>query len=89
MRVLQLSQLGMNVEAEVQGLTGHPQFRNRLLSLGVTPRSRVVLVRRMPLGGPLEIEVRGTRLAIRRSDAEKVWVTVTDCVRQDKEIGGC
>ncbi|MCL6625195.1 FeoA family protein [Alicyclobacillus shizuokensis] len=76
MRTVQLSQLSVNAEAEVQDLAGPPQFRNRLFSLGITPRSRLVLVRRMPLGGPLEIEVRGTRLAIRRHDADRVWVCV-------------
>ncbi|MCL6516986.1 ferrous iron transport protein A [Alicyclobacillus sp.] len=76
MAVLKLTNLEMGMEAEVRALTGHPLFRNRLLSLGITPHSRVVLLRRLPMGGPLEVEVRGTRLAIRRKDADQIWVMV-------------
>ncbi|MCL6599991.1 MAG: ferrous iron transport protein A [Alicyclobacillus macrosporangiidus] len=76
MQTLKLTNLEEGVKAQVQGLTGHPLFRNRLISLGITPHSQIVLVRRMPLGGPLEVEVRGTRLAIRRKDADQIWVSV-------------
>ena len=51
-------------------------FRSRMLALGITPRSPVRVLRRMPMGGPIEIEVRGTRLALRLSDAGRITVTV-------------
>ena len=55
-------------------VTGHAAFRRRMLSLGITPGSRVQVLRAMPLGGPLEIEVRGTRLAMRVADAGRISV---------------
>ncbi|MCX8072316.1 MAG: FeoA domain-containing protein [Candidatus Binatia bacterium] len=39
---------------------------HRLLDLGFVPGTRLKIVRRAPLGDPVEIEIRGTRLCFRR-----------------------
>ncbi len=75
-RTLRLSELQAAVKAEVQEISGPSAFRSRMLALGITPRSPVQILRRMPMGGPIEIEVRGTRLALRIKDAEQITVTV-------------
>lgn len=41
----------------------------RLMEMGLTEGARVVLTRRAPFGDPLEVEVRGTRLCLRRQEA--------------------
>lgn len=41
----------------------------RLQELGVVPGTAVRLVRMAPLGDPLEIEVRGCLLTVRRAEA--------------------
>lgn len=46
----------------------------RLLDLGLTHGTPVRLVRSAPFGGPIEIEVRGSRLAIGREMAGKILV---------------
>ena len=48
----------------------------RLLELGVTPGVRLRVVGTAPLGDPLEIELRGYRLSVRRSEAAVVEVSV-------------
>ncbi len=73
---LRLSDLPVATEAEVRAVFGHPAFRRRMLALGITPRSLVRILRRMPIGGPIEIEVRGTCLALRLEDAREITVTV-------------
>lgn len=55
--------------AEVQG--GH-EIRSRLATLGVRPGTVLQVVVRGPLGGPVLVEVDGTRLAIGRGLARKV-----------------
>jgi Fe2+ transport system protein FeoA len=40
----------------------------RLADLGLVPGTSVTLVRRAPLGDPLEIELRGFRLCVRAAD---------------------
>lgn len=52
-----------------QGLT-----RKRLLEMGLTPKTHVTMVKRAPLGDPLEIELRGYHLTLRLADAARITV---------------
>lgn len=45
------------------------QYRRRLLSLGVTCGVAFSVVRIAPLGCPIQIEVRGTSLTLRKEEA--------------------
>ena len=60
--------------ARIRRLSGDPAVRERLAELGLTPGQRVRLLRRAPLGCPLEVLVRGYRLAVRRDEADAVEV---------------
>lgn len=46
----------------------------RLISLGLVPGASITVVRKAPLGDPTEYAVRGSRLAIRRSEAATILV---------------
>jgi ferrous iron transport protein A len=46
----------------------------RLFEMGLTRGATVTVTRRAPLGDPLEIAVRGTRLCLRRHDARRFVV---------------
>ena len=48
---------------------GDPNYRRRLLSLGLTKGAKFRVVRVAPLGDPMEIEVRGSQLTLRKSEA--------------------
>ena len=43
------------------------EVSRRLLDLGFVPGTTVKVLRRAPLGDPVEIEIRGYRLCLRRS----------------------
>jgi Fe2+ transport system protein FeoA len=49
-------------------------FEKRLMDMGLTPGTRVTVVKSAPFHGPLEILVRGSRLALGRGMAEKIFV---------------
>lgn len=49
-------------------------FRKHLLTMGLTPGTKVTLVRVAPLGDPIEIKVRGFSLTIRKNEAEHIKV---------------
>jgi len=49
-------------------------FEKRLMDLGLTPGIRVTVVKSAPFHGPLEILVRGSRLALGRGMAERILV---------------
>lgn len=48
------------------------QYRRKLLSLGVTCGAEFVIVRIAPLGCPVQIEVRGTSLTLRKEEASQL-----------------
>lgn len=50
---------------------GHtePQYRRKLLSLGVTRGVDFSVIRMAPLGCPIQIEVRGTFITLRKEEA--------------------
>ena len=48
----------------------------RLMEMGLTPGTRVVLIKRAPLGDPLEIRVRDYHVSLRKRDAARVSVEV-------------
>jgi Fe2+ transport system protein FeoA len=47
---------------------GDPAVARRLLELGLVPGTEVRMIRRAPLGDPVEVELRGYRLCVRRAD---------------------
>lgn len=52
------------------------RFSKRLSDLGLTPGTKVTVVKSAPFKGPLEVCVRGSRLAIGRGMACKILVDV-------------
>lgn len=51
---------------------------DRLHELGLTPGTVIRLVRVAPFGDPVEIEVRGARLCLRRSEARGIRVSLVE-----------
>lgn len=72
------------VIVSIQALTTHHRhrrrhgwgFQRRLEDMGLTPGTKVVVVKSAPFHGPIEIHVRGSRLAIGRGMAERILVSV-------------
>ncbi len=61
------------------GETGHigdilagPGVGRRLLEMGLTDGAGISLIRRAPMGDPIEVRVRGYHLTLRRSEARAV-----------------
>ena len=69
-----LAQLPLRTPCIVTALLGARPIRRRLLELGLTPGTRIQVVGVSPLGDPLELEVRGSRLSIRKKDALNIQV---------------
>lgn len=55
--------------ARVKMLDSQSKNYHRFLELGFTPGEMVTVLRRAPLGGPLQVKIRDTHFAIGRSDA--------------------
>lgn len=53
-----------------------PAVARRLMELGLVPGTSITLVRRAPLGDPMEVAVRGVRLSLRRAEAREIHVAI-------------
>jgi ferrous iron transport protein A len=51
-----------------------PGYRQKLMSLGLTPGVELKLVRRAPMGDPVEIRLRGFNLGVRAAEASCIMV---------------
>lgn len=49
-------------------------FTCKLLSLGVLPKTKVKMVRKSPLGDAFYIKLENYQLAVRKSEAETIFV---------------
>ena len=72
--VCSLDDLPLRFPAIIQEVKGERSFRRRLMELGLVPGTEVSVINVAPLRDPLEIEVRGCRLSIRRAEARMLQV---------------
>lgn len=69
-----LAELPIGAKARVNSILGADELTMRLLEMGLTPGVEVAVVGAAPLGDPLELELRGYRLSVRRSEAARVQI---------------
>lgn len=67
-----LAELAVGARARVANIRGVDEVAVRLMEMGLTAGVEVRLVGKAPLGDPLEFEVRGYRLSIRKNEAGRV-----------------
>ena len=53
---------------------GEKVLRRRLLEMGITPRTTVMVKKVAPMGDPIELFLRGYVLSLRLDDAEKIII---------------
>ncbi len=72
---MKLSDLKEGERGTVQTMEGlSNDVRKKLMVMGLLPRTEVTLIRRAPMGDPLQVEVRGISLAVRESIASAIEV---------------
>lgn len=73
-----LQELKPGTKAIVLDVEGNATLRQKLLGMGLTKGAEIKVVRNAPLKDPIEIEVRGYHLSIRKAEAENVIVEVKE-----------
>ncbi len=73
-RTRKLGELKAGASAIVRRVSGEPELLRRLLELGFVPGTTITLVRRAPMGDPIELRLRGTHFSIRHSEADRIDV---------------
>ena len=69
-----LSELPVGHSAIVTDIFSANETKRRLMDMGITKRTRVLLRKVAPLGDPVEVTVRGYELSLRKADAEMIEV---------------
>ena len=69
-----LDELKLEQQAKVTVVGGEGALRRRLLDMGITPGTGVMIRKREPMGDPIEIHLRGYELTLRIEDAKKIQV---------------
>lgn len=68
-----LDQIELGAIAEVESVvTSNPELRNRLLAMGVVKNTKLRVSDIAPLGDPINIVLRGFKLALRKSEAKSI-----------------
>jgi len=72
--VSSLAELPVGARARVSSIAGEDELCARLMEMGLTPGVELAVVGAAPLCDPLELELRGYRLSVRRSEAARVQI---------------
>ena len=69
-----LRQVGVGQTVTVKRLHGEGPVKRRIMDMGITKGSEIYVRKVAPLGDPVEINIRGYELTLRKFDAEMVIV---------------
>ena len=75
-----LSELEPGDKGVVVKIGGNSSTRRRIMDMGVVRGTEVLLVRRAPLGDPIELEVRDYNLSLRKREADNIYVELEDSI---------
>jgi len=69
-----LKDLKPGERARVERIEGGGALRRRMMDMGIVPGVELEVVRCAPLGGPLQLRLKGYYLAMRRGECAKIQV---------------
>ena len=72
MRTLKDAKIGQSVV--VLKLHGEGAVRRRIMDMGITKNVEIFIRKVAPLGDPIEVNVRGYELSLRKADAEMIEI---------------
>lgn len=72
MRTLKEAKVGETVT--VIRLHGEGAVKRRIMDMGITKGTQVHIRKVAPLGDPMELNVRGYELSVRKADAEQIEI---------------
>lgn len=77
---MKLTEFQPGDEGVILMVKGEGRIRRRLFDMGVTPGAKILMVKKAPLGDPIEIVIRGYNLTLRKDEAEFVEMEKTSHV---------
>ena len=72
--MIPLNKLKVGQKSKVVSLESSGAVRRHIIDMGITPGAVVIMRKAAPMGDPLEINVRGYELSLRKSEAQGITV---------------
>lgn len=72
--IITMDKLPIGKSGIIKTVGGEGILRRRLLDMGLTPKTKVMIRKKAPLGDPLELFLRGYELTLRADEAAKITV---------------
>lgn len=69
-----LGDIKVGESASVVRIMGEGAFRRRIMDMGITKGVKISIRKVAPLGDPIELNLRGYELTLRRDDAKSIEV---------------
>ena len=69
-----LNDLKPGQEGTVVSIGEKGPMKRRIMDMGVTPGTLIKVIKVAPLGDPIEVNIRGYELSIRRAEAEQIQI---------------
>ncbi|HAY61633.1 MAG: ferrous iron transport protein A [Acidaminococcaceae bacterium] len=69
-----LNEVAIGSLCKVTRLTGSGALKRRIMDMGITKGTEIKVVKIAPLGDPMELNVRGYDLSVRKNEAATVEV---------------
>lgn len=73
-----LDELPVGKSATITTVGGEGALRCRFLDMGIIPKTKVKVEKIAPMGDPLELQIRGYELSIRKEDAQKIEIEMEE-----------
>ena len=75
-----LNDLKIGQSGIITAVGGEGALRLQLLDMGLIPKTRVRVQKVAPMGDPIQIQIRGYELTIRREDAQRIEIRKEEAV---------
>lgn len=72
--MMTLKDVKVGQTVKVKKLTGEGPVKRRIMDMGITKGTEIYVRKVAPLGDPMELQIRGYELSVRKADAEMVIV---------------
>ncbi len=78
MKQTTLDRMPIGKQTKIVQVKGQGALRRRLLDMGLTPHTAVMIRKVAPFGDPIEIQLRGYELTLRMDDARNIVTEGSD-----------
>jgi ferrous iron transport protein B len=69
-----LDKLEIGKDAVIQSVGGQGALRQHILDMGLVPGTEVTLIKKAPMGDPIQLRLRGYELTLRLADAAQIEI---------------